>query len=101
MLIKPEEEVMFRPRLDGGLGVHHVPSKAMAGMARTFMETAANPKFRRRLDHQAMYLYHVQGKEDIKDPGLTPYYTKEFFDMLRSIWEEKGDQVEGMTEKQW
>ena len=40
--IKPEESIIVRPRQTGGLGVHSVHSKA-------------NPKFRRRLDHQAMW----------------------------------------------
>ena len=76
MYIKPEEAVMFRPRHMGGLGVHHVLSKAAAGMVRTFMETAANPNFRRRLDHYDMYQYHVRVKRGVKNPGVTPYYTK-------------------------
>ena len=48
-----------------------------------------------------MYAYHIQGNRDIPDPGLTPYYTAEFFALLRSIWEEKGSLVETMNEKSW
>ena len=72
MLIKPQEEILFRPRKDGGLGLQHVQSKAMAGMIRTFMETAANPKFQRRLDHQALYLHKVKGDKRMEYPH---YYT--------------------------
>ena len=101
MLLKPQEEVMFRPRRDGGLGILHVPSKAMAGMARTFMETAANPKFKRRLDHQALYLHEVKGENWLKHPGDSQYYQEDFLRMLTSIWKEKGDLIESMTEKEW
>ena len=47
--------------------------------------TAANPNFRRRLDHNDMYQYHVKGERGVKNPGVTPYYTKEFFAMLKSV----------------
>ena len=78
-----------------------VASKSMAGMARTFMETSANPKFTHRLDHAAMYAYHIQGCRDIANPGFSPYYTKSFFALLRKIWEEKGSSIELMSEKGW
>ena len=99
--MKPEEPIMFRPRKIGGMGVHSVKCKAKAGMIRNFMETAINPKFRRRLDHQAMFEYHVKGDRDIINPGFTPYYTEQFFNSIREVWEDQGSQVETMSEKQW
>ena len=45
MLEKPEELAMHRPRAQGGLGVHHVRSKALAILIRSFIETALSPKF--------------------------------------------------------
>ena len=44
-LIKPEERILFRPTAHGGLGLHNVKWKALAGMIRTFLETACNPMF--------------------------------------------------------
>ena len=44
-LIKPEEKVIFRPPTYGGLGIHNVRWKALAGLIRSFMDTASNPKF--------------------------------------------------------
>ena len=101
LFIKPEEQILFRSRAAGGLGVMDVASKSLAGMARTFMETAANPEFSHRLDHSTMYEYHVLGNRDIPDPGYTPYYQEDFFALLRDIWEEKGSTVEKMNEKSW
>ena len=54
MLLKPEEMVMVRPALSGGLGVHHVGMKALAGLIRTFLETACNPVFRHSLYHELL-----------------------------------------------
>ena len=41
-LLKPEELVMHRPASYGGLGVLHVKLKAMAGLIKTFLETAGH-----------------------------------------------------------
>ena len=99
--IKPEEQILFRSRAAGGLGVMDVASKSLAGMARTFMETAANPNFSHRLDHSTMYEHYILGNRDIPEPGYTPYYPEDFFTLLRTIWEEKGNLVETMNEKSW
>ena len=65
------------------------------------METAANPKFQRRLDHQALYLHKVKEDKRMKYPGDSQYYTEELLEMVKSIWEDKGDRIETMTEREW
>ena len=37
MLLKPEEMIMSRPAYHGGLGVHNVKMKALAGLITTFL----------------------------------------------------------------
>ena len=59
MLLKPEEKIMHRPVTTGGLGVHHVRSKGLAGLIRTFLETACNPKLLHSLIHEVLFRYHV------------------------------------------
>ena len=41
MLIKPEEMLLHRPPSYGGLGLHPVKQKALAGFISTFIQTAA------------------------------------------------------------
>ena len=53
LLIKPPETVMCRPANHGGLSVMSVKFKALATLIRTFLETAAIPKFRHSLYHAA------------------------------------------------
>ena len=65
ILEKPSEAVMCRPTLYGGLGVHSVKFKAQAALIRTFMETAANPKFRHSLLHSHLFQYHVLGETSL------------------------------------
>jgi hypothetical protein len=50
-LLKPEEFVMYRPSSYGGLGVINVKMKAMAGLIKSFLETAGNEKYLPSLYH--------------------------------------------------
>ena len=58
MLEKPEELIMHRPRVKGGLGVHHVRSKALAILIRSFLETALSAKFIINHYHHTLYRWH-------------------------------------------
>ena len=51
MLEKPSELLLYRPVEEGGLGLHHVKSKALASLISTFLQTAANPRFQQSLYH--------------------------------------------------
>ena len=58
-LLKSEERVLFRPSSHGGLGVHNVKWKALAGLIRTFLEIACHSKFKTNLHHSMLFQYHV------------------------------------------
>ena len=45
MLIKPEELVLYRPTVSGGLALLNVKIKALSGLIRSFLETACMPQF--------------------------------------------------------
>ena len=53
-LLKPEELVMYRPSLYGGLGIHNVKMKAQAGLIKSFLETAGHSKFIPSLYHNIL-----------------------------------------------
>ena len=72
MLEKPEELLMFRSRKDGGLGVHHIKSKATAILIRSFLETAFSDKFIRNNFHHALFLWHILEDRQIENPGSPP-----------------------------
>ena len=58
---------------EGGHGLHHIQSKAIANLISTFIQT--NKTFQKSLFHSWLYRYHVDAEEDLSNPG----YTSQFF----------------------
>ena len=75
--------------------------RAQALLIRTFLETAANPKFRHSLYHEVLYRYHVLGEETLPSPGFPPYYDKEFFSTIKHYKDTCPLNISTMTIKQW
>ena len=100
-LLKPEEFVMYRPPSYGGLGILNVKYKAMAGLIKTFLETAGNDKFRSSLYHTILYKFHVLGDSSLPNPGIPPFYSKNFFEKIRQVHQESPLNIFHMSEKEW
>jgi hypothetical protein len=83
LLLKPSELVLFRKTDDGGLGLLNVKVRAMSLLIRTSLETAANPTFNHSLFHEQLYRYHVLKEHSLPDPGYTPYYDRDFFNLIQ------------------
>ena len=99
---KPEELILHRPHHYGGLGLHSVKYKAMAGFITTFLQTAANPKFQENLLHNLLYRKHVL-EEDVPqapDPP-PPYLPLELFSIIRRVKDDTPLNVITMREKDW
>ena len=101
LLEKPSEAVMCRPASHGGLGVTSVKYKAQAILIRTFLETAAIPKFRHSLLHSLLFRYHVLEDTSIPDPGYLPYYPATFFEMIRYVHHDTPLNILYMSTGQW
>ena len=101
MLLKPEEMIMSRPAYHGGLGVHNVKMMALAGLITTFLETACNPKYSQSLFHSNLFQYHVIEDTSIPDPGLPPFYSNNFFQIIKKVQSESSHSVGVMSESQW
>ena len=101
LLIKPEELVMYRSPSHGGLGVHNVKCKAMAGLIKSFMETAFDANFRRSQYHSVLYQYHVLGDMSLPNPGFPPFYSLNFFQTIRKIRDDSTMDVSIMAERDW
>ena len=100
-LIKQEERIMFRPPTHGGLGVHSVRWKALAGLIRSFLETACNPKFQTSQYHSMLFRYHVLQDQSVPEQGYPPFYNIAFFDTIRRALTDYELKVSTMTEKEW
>ena len=92
---------MHRPPSYGGLGILNVKLKAQAGLIKSFLETAVNIKFRESLYHNILYRYHVLEETSLPNPGIPPFYSKDFFDKIRQVHLESPLNVCKMTEKEW
>ena len=101
LLEKPSEAVMCRPVSYGGLGVTSVRFKALAVLIRNFMETAANPKFKRSLLHSVLFRYHVLDDNSVPDPGYLPYYNESFFETIKHVHLETPLNVTTMSTSEW
>ena len=101
LLLKPSELVLYRNIEDGGLGLMNVSIRGLALLIRTFLETSINPNFRHSLLHEHLFRYHVMGEHSLPDPGLTPYYDKDFFDLILHYKTSSTLNISTMTIKQW
>ena len=101
MLLKPEEIVMYRPADYGGLGVLNVKYKAMACLIKTFLETAGHDKFRASLYHTILFRYHVLEDLTLANPGIPPFYSHDFFALIRRVHLNSSLNIYKMSEKDW
>ena len=98
---KPSEVLLYRPAEQGGLGLHHVASKAKANLITTFLQTATSKTFQQSLYHSWLYRYHVLGHTELTNPGIPPYYAGDFFNVIREVQENSPLNPTHMTVKQW
>ena len=94
--------VIHRPHYHGGLGLHSVKYKALAGFITTFLQTAANPSFQQNLLHNLLYRKHVL-LEDVPEAPVqpTPYLSQELFSIIRAVKQSTSINIIKMTEKDW
>ena len=103
MLIKPEEMILHRPHNQGGIGLHSVKFKALAGFITSFLQTAAHPRYRSNLLHGLLFRKHVLEEVDV--PGVPaqppPYFTEEMFIIIKKAHADSQLDIITMTEKDW
>ena len=102
MFAKPEEMILHRPHHYGGLGMHSIKYKALAGFINTFLQTAANPLFRQNLLHNLLFRKNVLC-EDVPGAPATnpPYFTDEMFSIIKRVKETSPMNIIHMKEKDW
>ena len=101
MLEKPSELTLFRPVEEGGLGLHHVRCKALASLISTFMQTAANPNYQQSLYHSLLYRHYCLNDNYIPSITLPPYYSQNFFYIIKEVIQNTQLNPIFMTLKQW
>ena len=79
----------------------NVKFKAMAGLIKSFLETAGNEKFRSSLYHTLLFRYHVLQDRSITNPGIPPFYSKDFFSKIQKVHQESPLNIFHMSERDW
>ena len=99
---KPEETVLHRPHHYGGLGLHSVKYKSIAGFITTFLQTATNPKFRQNLLHNLLFRKYVLGEDVPAAPNPPPpYLSLDLFAIMKRVKEETPLNIITMAEKDY
>ena len=98
---KPSEVLLYRREGEGGLGLYHLQSKALAHLISKFIQTAANPKYIKSLFHTWLFRYHVLGELDLPNPGYTPYDNQSFVEVIKYGKEKTPLNPVSMSIKQW
>ena len=101
MLIKPQEMMLYRQTALGGLGLHNVKLRAMAMLIHTFLMQAISPRFTTNYYLNTLYRWHVLDHREMPDPGRPPYYSAEFFTIIKDIHNNTSLNVVWITVKQW
>ena len=100
-LLKPPEIVLYRELENGGLGLHHVKSRAIAMLIHTFIAQAISPLYTRNHYLNSLYRWHIQGDRDMENPGRPPYYSESFFASIRHVKNTTNLCLPWITVKQW
>ena len=101
MLEKPSELLLYRPVGEGGLGLHHVQSKAQASLISSFLQTALNPSFQSSLYHTLLYKRFCLLDNTVPELEPPPYYPMEFFNTIRDVVENTPLNPVQMCVKEW
>ena len=48
-----------------------------------------------------MYMYHLEGEDDLPDPGYTPYYDAKFFKLIKEVKDRSPLNPLYMSVKEW
>ena len=101
LLLKPEEQIMWRPPASGGLGVLNVKLKAQACLIKSFLETVDGTEYIPSLYHSMLFRYHVLCDTTLANPGTPPFYNSEFFQKIRKVHNDSPLNILRMNEKEW
>ena len=99
MVLKPEEMILFRPVVQGGLGLSSVKLKSLACLIHTFIEMAVNPKYIISMFECMLYKIYVL-EDDSHCLQSPPYYTNYFYQVIKDA-RASGVNVVDMTIRQW
>ena len=73
----------------------------MAMLMQNFLLQAVSPNFPTNYYLNTLFRWHVLGEREIADPGRPPYYSEEFFNIIKDTHFNTPLNVAWITLKQW
>ena len=92
---------MYREVAQGGLGVYNVKMRAMAMLLHAFLSQAISPCYKSNVYYTTLYRWHVLEDRDLPNPGCPPYYSLNFFSIIRDVRDNSPLNVAHLSVKQW
>ena len=85
----------------GGLGLHCVKTRAMAMLIHTFLNQAISNKFVQNQYYKHLYKWHVLDEREIPNPGKPPYYSTNFFNIIKDVRNNTPLNLSSVNVRQW
>ena len=101
LLLKPQEVMLYRTPDLGGLGLYNVRARCLAMLIHNFLLQAVCPSYPTNYYHNTLFRWHVLGERLVEDPGRPPYYSEQFFSVIKFVHENTPLNLAWITVKQW
>ena len=101
LLVKPQEMMLFRTTELGGLGLYNPRLRSLAMLIHNFLLQAVCPAFPTNFYLHTLYRWHVLGERMTEDPGRPPYYSADFFSIIREVYSNTPLNIAWISLKQW
>ena len=92
---------MYRKTELGGLGIYNVKLRAKATLIHTFLAQAVSPRYLSNIYLNSLYRWHVLDERESPNPGRPPYFSADFFAVIKDVHHNTPLNVVWITLKQW
>ena len=99
LIVKPQEELIFRSIKEGGLGLQNIQAKASANLITSFIQTSINKEFITNDYSRAIFDYYIN-EVGCRDPGRPPWISGSVISEIKEAIRE-GVCIQKMKIKDW
>ena len=101
LLLRPPESLLFRELEQGGLGLVNTGARCQANLIKTFIQQShPGSKFLNNYLN-TLYRCYVTGELDEGTIKRPPYYSLDFFRIIKEVAEEENENILHITTKGW
>ena len=101
LLLKPPEVLLFREVENGGLGLVNTSARCTANLLKTFVEQCHPQSKFPSLYLNSLYRCYVTEELEPSTVKRPPYYTEEFFQLIKEAREDSNDNILSISTRGW